>query len=111
MTPLGNRVSPGSDVNLRIETGPYSDVALLAVDAGLYALNNENKLDRGQASMHGSVYVTIGLAIGLSLNFSCRFLKLYVNTIHHARSKSLLPRDCLMYVKISEFLLISRNRF
>jgi hypothetical protein len=41
-------VGPGSNVGLRIETGANSDVALLAVDAGLYALNNENKLDREQ---------------------------------------------------------------
>ncbi|XP_062523087.1 complement C3-like [Corticium candelabrum] len=40
-------VEPGSQVNLDIKVDcPFSDIALLAVDKGLYILNNENKLTR-----------------------------------------------------------------
>ena len=35
-------------MKLRITAEPHSDVALLALDAGLFVLNNENKLTREQ---------------------------------------------------------------
>ena len=44
-------VSPGSTVTLEVRTEPNSDVALLAVDSGMYALNNKNKLTREQARL------------------------------------------------------------
>ena len=52
VTPIlrgGATLTPGSPMKLEVFTGIDSDVALLAVDKGLYALNNKNKLTREQA--------------------------------------------------------------
>lgn len=46
--PSHDIVEPGRQVKLKITAQPHSDVALLAVDAGLYVLNNKNKLTRRQ---------------------------------------------------------------
>ncbi|XP_062523462.1 complement C3-like [Corticium candelabrum] len=50
--PQMTSVSPGSTVTLEVRTEPNSDVALLAVDSGMYALNNKNKLTREQVFDH-----------------------------------------------------------
>ena len=45
-----NTVQPGqNNVQLRITAAPYSDIALMAVDKGLYLLNNETKLTKKKA--------------------------------------------------------------
>eukprot|EP00118_Oscarella_pearsei_P000066 m.4121 g.4121 ORF g.4121 m.4121 type:complete len:1787 (+) comp10246_c0_seq1:161-5521(+) len=43
-----NTVKPGEEAEIIIRAAPHSDVALLAVDSGLYILNNENKLTKNQ---------------------------------------------------------------
>ncbi|XP_062499191.1 uncharacterized protein LOC134176538 [Corticium candelabrum] len=50
--PQKSSVFPGSTVTLKVETEPNSDVALLAVDSDMYALNNKNKLTREQVFDH-----------------------------------------------------------
>jgi hypothetical protein len=41
-------VRPGKEVTISVKAAKYSDVALLAVDKGLYILNNNNKLTQDQ---------------------------------------------------------------
>ena len=41
-------VRPGDEVTISVKAASYSDVALLAVDKGLYILNNKNKLTQDQ---------------------------------------------------------------
>ena len=41
-------IRPGEEVTISVMAAKYSDVALLAVDKGLYILNSENKLTQDQ---------------------------------------------------------------
>jgi hypothetical protein len=40
------KTEPGNQITVEIKAEKFSDIALLAVDAGLFILNNENKLTR-----------------------------------------------------------------
>ena len=53
-----DEIQPGGDLKLDINVAcPHSDVALLAVDKGLYILNSENRLSRDKVKMCLHVYV------------------------------------------------------
>lgn len=56
-------MQPGRDAKLQINVScPNSDIALLAVDKGLYILNNKNRLSRNKVTetvVHNELRKTI----------------------------------------------------
>ena len=60
MTIKEGSVLPGGTITISVKAARHSDVALLAVDKGLYILNNENKLTQDQVlSLHSNSYIIL----------------------------------------------------